>query len=43
MNRINTRDKSSDGVIQLISSAQHYAFNLKWLETPAPSEPVSCQ
>ena len=27
-----------DGVIHLISSWNHYAFNLKWLETPAPAE-----
>jgi len=33
--------QSPNGVIQLISSWNHYAFNLKWLETPAPSEPVS--
>jgi len=26
-----------DGVIHLISSQQHYAFNLKWLETPPPA------
>ena len=25
-----------DGVIHLISSRQHYAFNLKWIETPPP-------
>jgi hypothetical protein len=31
--------QSADGVIQLISSAQHYAFNLKWLQTPPPSAP----
>jgi len=31
-----------DGVIHLISSRQHYAFNQKWLMTPqpAPGEPV---
>ena len=28
-----------DGVIHLISSQQHYAFNLKWLETPPPAVP----
>ncbi|MSU59612.1 MAG: glycoside hydrolase [Pedosphaera sp.] len=32
--------QSDDGVIQLITSRQHYAFNLKWLETPPPAEPV---
>ena len=26
-----------DGVIHLISSWNHYAFNLKWLETPPPA------
>jgi len=29
---------SPDGVIQLISSKQHYAFNTKWLKTPIPAE-----
>lgn len=29
--------QSADGVIQLISSKQHYAFNLAWLQTPPPS------
>ncbi|MHC4636535.1 MAG: SUMF1/EgtB/PvdO family nonheme iron enzyme [Planctomycetota bacterium] len=28
--------QSLDGVIHLISSQEHYAFNLKWLTTPAP-------
>ena len=28
--------QSPDRVIHLISSKQHYAFNLKWLETPMP-------
>jgi len=32
--------QSADGVIQLISSALHYAFNVKWLETRPPAEPV---
>jgi len=32
--------QSPDGVIQLISSWNHYAFNLKWLETPPPAQPV---
>ncbi len=27
-----------DGVIHLISSRQHYAFNLKWVETPPPAK-----
>jgi len=29
--------QTPDGVIQLITSKQHYAFNLKWLQTPAPA------
>jgi len=29
---------SPDGVIHLISSKQHYAFNAKWLKTPMPAE-----
>jgi formylglycine-generating enzyme required for sulfatase activity len=28
--------RADNGVIHLITSRQHYAFNLKWLETPAP-------
>jgi len=28
--------QSANGIIHLISSAQHYAFNLKWLESPPP-------
>jgi formylglycine-generating enzyme required for sulfatase activity len=28
--------QSSDGLIHLISSKEHYSFNLKWLMTPAP-------
>ena len=31
--------QTSDSVIHLISSRQHYAFNLKWIETPTPAEP----
>ena len=30
--------QTPDGVIQLITSKQHYAFNLAWLKTPAPAE-----
>ncbi|MBI1929098.1 exo-alpha-sialidase [Candidatus Poribacteria bacterium] len=30
--------QSPDGVIHLISSKQHYAFNLAWLKTPPPAE-----
>ncbi len=29
--------QTPDGIIQLISSKQHYAFNLKWLETSMPA------
>ncbi|MHC4423847.1 MAG: SUMF1/EgtB/PvdO family nonheme iron enzyme [Planctomycetota bacterium] len=29
--------QTADGLIHLISSAQHYAFNIKWLTTPPPS------
>lgn len=29
--------QTADGVVQLISSRQHYAFNLKWLETAPPA------
>lgn len=29
--------QTPDGVIHLISSKQHYAFNLAWLSTPAPA------
>jgi len=29
--------QSLDGVIHLLSSRQHYAFNLKWATTPAPA------
>jgi formylglycine-generating enzyme required for sulfatase activity len=35
--------QSSDGLIHLISSRNHYAFNLKWLKTtppPAPAPPL---
>ena len=30
--------QAPDGVIHLISSWNHYAFNLKWIETPPPAE-----
>jgi formylglycine-generating enzyme required for sulfatase activity len=30
--------QARNGVIHLISSRQHYAFNLKWLQTPPPAE-----
>ncbi len=33
--------QTPDGVIHLISSKQHYAFNLAWLSTPAPAAPSS--
>jgi hypothetical protein len=32
--------QAADGVIHLISSRQHYAFNLAWLKTPPPAAPV---
>jgi hypothetical protein len=31
--------QSADGLIHLLSSRQHYAFNLKWLLTPPPTAP----
>jgi hypothetical protein len=31
--------QAANGVIHLISSKLHYAFNLKWLETPPPPPP----
>ena len=31
--------QTPDGVIHLISSKQHYAFNLAWLNAPAPGVP----
>ncbi len=33
--------QSPDGIIHLISSKQHYAFNLKWLQTPMPEGPAA--
>jgi len=30
-------EQARNGVIHLISSWNHYAFNLKWIETPAPA------
>lgn len=33
--------QARNGVIHLISSRQHYQFNLKWLTTRPPSSPVS--
>ena len=37
--------QAANGVIHLISSKQHYAFNLAWLKTPppAPSEPAESE
>ena len=32
--------QARNGVIHLISSRQHYQFNLKWLATRPPSSPV---
>ncbi len=31
--------QAADGVIHLIGSKQHYAFNLAWLKTPMPAKP----
>jgi hypothetical protein len=31
--------QGANGLIHLISSRQHYAFNLKWVETPPPTIP----
>jgi hypothetical protein len=31
--------QSPDGVIHLISSWNHYAFNLAWLKAPPPGAP----
>jgi hypothetical protein len=31
--------QSPDGLVHLITSRQHYAFNLEWLRTPAPAGP----
>jgi hypothetical protein len=33
--------QGDNGVIHLITSRQHYRFNLKWIETPAPSKPAT--
>jgi len=33
--------QAADGIIHLISSRQHYAFNLAWLKTPPPDEPLN--
>ncbi len=38
--------QSSDGLVHLISSRNHFAFNLKWLKTsppPAPAPPLRVQ
>jgi formylglycine-generating enzyme len=34
-----TIDQAANGVIHLLTSKQHYAFNLAWLQTPAPVPP----
>ena len=31
-------DQARNGFIHLITSANHYEFNLKWLETPTPEQ-----
>ncbi len=33
--------QTDDDVIHVISSRQHYAFNLAWLRTPPPAKPVT--
>ncbi|MBM3238432.1 glycoside hydrolase [Candidatus Poribacteria bacterium] len=33
--------QAADRIIHLISSRQHYAFNLAWLKTPPPAEPLT--
>ncbi len=33
--------QAADGIIHLISSRQHYVFNLAWLKTPPPAEPCT--
>ncbi|MHC4418902.1 MAG: hypothetical protein ACYSU6_10000, partial [Planctomycetota bacterium] len=33
--------QSADGIIHLLTSRQHFAFNLKWLMTPPPAAPVA--
>jgi hypothetical protein len=33
--------QAADGVIHLISSRQHYAFNLAWVKSPMPAAPVT--
>lgn len=35
--------QAADSVIHLISSKQHYAFNLAWLQTPAPPPPAELE
>jgi hypothetical protein len=35
--------QAANGVIHLISSKQHYAFNLAWLKTPPPAPPVPAE
>ncbi|MHC4645914.1 MAG: SUMF1/EgtB/PvdO family nonheme iron enzyme [Planctomycetota bacterium] len=32
-----TTCQSADGLIHLLTSREHYAFNLKWLQTPQPA------
>jgi len=32
-----TTCQSADGIIHLLTSRQHYAFNLTWLKTPSPA------
>jgi hypothetical protein len=32
--------QTRDGIIHLISSKNHYTFNLAWLKTPPPAIPL---
>lgn len=36
-----TACQTDDGIIHIISSQQYYAFNLEWLKTSPPAEPVT--
>ena len=35
--------QAPDGVVHLISSRQHYSFNLAWLQTSPPAAPEECR
>ena len=32
--------QTADGLVHLISSKNHYTFNLAWLKTPPPAIPL---